>query len=56
MDSQSGNDGEGKSAAWGDEVVCGGINLFDCGKPSVMNLKTAGTLVCMLFRRVDKCV
>jgi hypothetical protein len=32
------------------------INIFDCGKPLVRNLKTAGTLVCMLFRRVGKCV
>jgi hypothetical protein len=39
---QSGNDGEGKSAGWGDEGGCG-------DKPPVTNFKTAGTLVCMVF-------
>jgi hypothetical protein len=31
-----------------------GINLFGCGKPPVIKLKSASTSVCMLFRRGGK--
>lgn len=57
MDFESENDGEGESAGWwGAEREGAQTNLFDCAKPPVTKLKSAGTSVHMLFRRSGKSI